>query len=92
MKKWLSLAAVGLLAVFIGCSTIQHAQEAPRISKDGLKAKLGSPDMMLIDVRTGRDWSGSDEKIKGAVRMDPGTVDTWAATLPKDKEIILYCS
>jgi hypothetical protein len=92
MKKWVSVATVGILIVLIGCTTAQCAQEAPRISKDELKAKLGSPDVVLIDVRTGSDWEKSDEKITGAVRMDPAAVDTWAATLPMGREIILYCA
>ena len=92
MKKWVSVAAVVFFIVLIGCTKIQSAQDVPRISKDELKAKLGSPVMVLIDVRTESDWGMSNEKITGAVRMDPETVDAWAATLPKDKEIILYCA
>ena len=92
MKKWVLLAILGILVVFIGCTTIQRTQDVPRISKDELKAKLGSPGIVLIDVRTENDWKKSDEKITGAIRMDPETVDSWAATLPKDKEIILYCA
>lgn len=92
MKKWGLLAVLGIFAVLIGCTTTQSAQDAPRISKDELKAKLGSPGMVLIDVRTENDWAKSDVKITGAVRMDPETVDVWAATLPKDKEIVLYCA
>ena len=34
----------------------------------------------------------SDKKIKGAVRQDPNEVKTWAASLPKDKKIVLYCA
>ena len=92
MKKWVSITAVVIFIVFIGCTKIQSAQDVPRISKDQLKAELGSPDVILIDVRTESDWKQSNEKIAGAVRMDPETVDTWAATLPKAKEIILYCA
>ena len=92
MKKWFLLAALGILVVFIGCTAVQRTQNVPRIPKDQLKAKLGSPDMVLIDVRTESDWQKSDEKITGAIRMDPETVDAWAATLPRDKEIILYCA
>jgi rhodanese-related sulfurtransferase len=92
MKKWISVAALGIIIVLIGCTKIQSSQDVPRVSKDELKAKLGSPGMVLIDVRTESDWGMSNEKIAGAVRMDPDTVDTWAATLPRDKEIILYCS
>ena len=92
MKKWGLLAALGILVVCIGCTTIQRTQDVPRIPKDELKAKLGSPGMVLIDVRTENDWKKSDEKITGAQRMDPEAVDSWAATLPKDTEIILYCA
>ena len=92
MKKWSLLTALGILVVFMGCTEIQSAQDVPRISKDELKTKLGSPGMVLIDVRTEIDWAKSDVKITGAVRMDPAAVDAWAATLPKDKEIILYCA
>ena len=92
MKKWFSVAAVVIIIVFIGYTTAQCAQDAPRISKDELKVKLGSPGVLLIDVRTESDWGMSNEKITGAVRMDPETVDAWAATLPKGKEIILYCA
>jgi len=92
MKKWGLLTAFEILVVFIGCTAIQSAQEAPRITRDELKAKLGSPGIVLIDVRTENDWGKSDGKIAGAVRMDPEAVDAWAATLPKDKEIILYCA
>ena len=92
MKNWWLLTALGMLLVFIACTTIQSAQNVPRITNDELKAKLGSPGMVLIDVRTESDWENSAEKIAGAIRMDPETVDTWAATLPKDKEIVLYCA
>jgi rhodanese-related sulfurtransferase len=92
MKKWVSLVAVGIFIVLIGCTKIQSAQDVPRVSKDQLKANLGSPGLVLIDVRTESDWKKSNEKITGAVRMDPETVDAWAATLPKEKEIILYCA
>ena len=92
MNKWVSLAAFGFLVLFIGCTTMQQAQGVPRIPKEELKAKLGSPGMALIDVRTESDWQKSDEQITGAIRRDPEAVDAWAATLPKDKEIILYCA
>lgn len=92
MKRALSLVILGGLVVLIACTNMWGANAVPRISKDELKAKLGSPDMVLLDVRAKNDWDSSDEKITGAVRMDPQTVDAWAGTLPKDKEIVLYCA
>ena len=92
MKRVLYLAILGVLVMLIACTSIQGTNDVPRISKDELKSKLGSPDVVLLDVRAKHDWERSDEKITGAIRMDPQTVDNWADTLPKDKEIILYCA
>jgi hypothetical protein len=95
MKKVLLLVMLGIMVIlvaFIGCSKVRSVKNVPRVSKDYLKAKLGSPDVVLIDVRAKTDWDNSNEKITGAVRMEPETVDTWSETLPKDKEIVLYCA
>ena len=92
MKRVLALAILGPLVVLMACTNLQGANNVPRISKDELKAKLGSPDLVLLDVRAKADWEKSDEKIAGGVRRDPQTVDAWAGTLPKDKEIVLYCA
>jgi rhodanese-related sulfurtransferase len=48
--------------------------------------------VLILDVRQGQDWLSSDKKIEGAVREDPHDVKTWAANLPKEKKIVLYCS
>ncbi len=92
MKRVLSMAIFGSLVLLMACTNLQGANDVPRISKDELKAELGSSDVVLLDVRAKADWETSDEKITGAVRMDPQTVDAWAGTLPKDKEIVLYCA
>jgi rhodanese-related sulfurtransferase len=92
MKKVVLLSILGVFFVFAGCTHIQSAKAAPRITKDELKAKLGSPELVLLDVRSHSDWAKGAEKITGAVRMDPDIVDTWAGTLPKDKEVVLYCA
>ena len=92
MKRALSLAILGGLVVLIACTGLRGANNVPRISKEELKTKLGSPNVVLLDVRAENDWEGSDEKITGAIRMDPQAVDAWAGTLPKDKEIVLYCA
>ena len=68
------------------------AGDAPTVSKDELKSMLGSSDLVLLDVRTGRDWSSSEFKIKGAIRASGDDFDKWSETYPKDKKIILYCA
>jgi rhodanese-related sulfurtransferase len=89
-RRWfLALTVCLLLAAFWSCET---APAAPRIDKETLKSWLGNPEVVILDVRVAKDWQGSDKKIKGAVRQDPKDVKTWAASLPKDKKIVLYCT
>ena len=66
--------------------------DVPRMTKDELKAMLGNPDLVIIDVRLERDWNKSDSKIKGAVREEPIHIESWANKYPKDKILVLYCN
>jgi len=82
--------AAGLILAFSwACSS---AAEAPRVDKETVKGWLGNPQVVIVDVRAGNDWQDSKTKIKGAVRHDPKAVQTWAASLPKEKKIVLYCA
>jgi len=74
----------------IGWLTPAFSTEAPRMSKEELKALLSNPDLVIIDVRYGRDWTNSDAKIKGAVREDSDNLKSWANKYSPDKTIVLY--
>jgi hypothetical protein len=62
------------------------------ITKDELKAMLGSSDLVLLDVRKGRDWSSSEFKITGAERLEKDEIASALTTISKDKTIVLYCA
>lgn len=57
-----------------------------------LKNMLGSKELIILDVRTGRDWSTSELKITGAIRASGDDFDSWANSYPKEKKIVLYCA
>jgi len=63
-----------------------------RMSKDELRSMLGSADLVVIDVRTEKEWKKSDKKISGSTWEDAEEVNAWADKYPKDKTIVLYCS
>jgi rhodanese-related sulfurtransferase len=92
MKKRLFIGTLIISFMVGGCTTLAKSTDAPRITKEELKAKLDGPDFVIIDVRYGPDWTGSDLKIKAAVREDPETVDSWANKYPKDKTLVFYCA
>ena len=73
-------------------SSAATAAEVPRITKEELRAKLGDPDLAILDVRRANDWSTSSVKIKGAVRADPADVAAWADKYPTEKTLVLYCA
>lgn len=90
-----AFAALGSLFLLLACllaSVGAFAAEPPRITKEELKDRLDDPKIVVVDVRTGRDWTRSNAKIRGAVREEPGNADGWATQYPKDKLIVLYCA
>jgi rhodanese-related sulfurtransferase len=90
-KSQLLIVIIGLVLSMVFIFSVLAA-DAPRIEKEKLKEMLGKPELILIDVRAGADWKASTQKIKGAVREDPGQADTWMKKYPKDKTLVFYCA
>jgi hypothetical protein len=92
--RWLMFLMVFLAAGSAGVDVEAKpvSDEVPRISKEDLKAMLGSPDLIILDVDNGNSWSGGNIKIAGALRGDPGEFSKWYDEYPRDKTLVLYCS
>ncbi len=89
IKKTTFFLILPLLFVLAGIS-MSDAKDVPIMTKEELKAQMDSSDVMILDVRKGKDWKSSEFKIKGASRADPKELDNWAETYPKDKTFVLY--
>ncbi len=87
MKKALMFLIV-LMA--FGTSPL-FAASVPTMDKDELKALLGSENLVILDVRQGRDWGTSEFKIQDALRIDDQDLSV-VETYPKDHTIVLYCA
>jgi len=90
-----SFALLSLIFVAVGSlTTVAISGDVPRMTKDELKAMLGNPGLVMLDVRLGRDFIFSDLKIMGADRpLDMGHVTP--AQFPentKDKTLVFYCA
>ncbi len=94
MKERLSRVLAALLTLAFMCffAKAAVASEVPRMTKEELKAMLGNPDVVIVDVRLGKDWKASESKIKGAVREEPKKAKSWAGKYDKDKTYVLYCA
>lgn len=83
-----------LAVVFVlsGAPVAQAKMDVPLMTKDELKSLLGQPNVIVLDVRRGKDWTSSEFKIQGAIYENPGNFDQWASKYPKDKKLVLYCA
>lgn len=82
-----------LMVLGMSAAVSLAGEEAPRITKEELKGMMENPDLVILDVRYGKDWDDSKEKIKGALREDPKRkAETWVEKYAKDKTIVLYCA
>ncbi len=65
--------------------------DAPRITKEELKAKLGDPTVTVIDVRYKANWKKSGQKVAKSVREDPNEISSWVGKYRKDQTLVFYC-
>jgi hypothetical protein len=91
-RKRCVLLAMVLAAMFVfpAAGSGGAGDGVPRMSKEELKGLLGSPDVVVLDVRF--DGGHSPDRIAGAAHEDPEKVDSWAGKYERGKRIVLYCS
>ena len=87
MKK---LVVLLLTLSFLSAVPI-FAASVPTMNKDELKSLLGSDNLVILDVRLGRDWSSSEFKIKDSVRMTDSDL-SMVEKYPRDATLVLYCA
>jgi membrane protein DedA with SNARE-associated domain len=98
----LAMEVVVLLAVIAYASyrLVQFARHGkyrivPRIQVHELAERLaseGAGKVVIADVRSHGYYDRGTERIKGSIRIEPNNLDEEIKTLPKDKDIYLYCT
>lgn len=68
------------------------AKSVSIMTKEELKKELENADLVILDVRTGKDWKSSEFIIQGAVRANPKEFASWGSKFDKDKKLVLYCA
>lgn len=48
--------------------------------------------MVILDLRRNADYDKDTLTMPAARRLDPDKIAEWSSTLPKDKEILLFCA
>ena len=92
-KRWLiPLFLVTCLVITFNAHAVVTPDDVPRMSIDDLKQQMGSPNLIIIDVRIPHDWQDSQMKVKGAIREEPAGTDSWMSKYPQDKTLVFYCA
>jgi rhodanese-related sulfurtransferase len=48
--------------------------------------------ILILDVRSHGYYDAHAERIKGSIRIEPNNLSEELKTIPKDKDIYLYCT
>jgi rhodanese-related sulfurtransferase len=49
-------------------------------------------DVVVFDVRRKDDYGADQQKVAGAMWLDPERVAQWSTALPHDKQVVIYCA
>jgi membrane protein DedA with SNARE-associated domain len=95
---WTLVIVAGAFGLYLGIKVTRRQLflrqlRIARISPEELQAKLsaGEP-VFVVDLRHDLDVQVQPVMIRGAVRMDPAALEQGHATVPRDREVVLYCS
>src|SRR5947209_6872305 len=95
---WLLVVVFGALAAYIGYKFVGRQRflrelRIARITVDELKEKIDSGEpVTIVDLRHSMDFEAEPETIPGALHMEPKELEEKNYRLPRDGEVVLYCT
>ena len=86
------------LAAYISWKYVQRRRfirslRIARITPEELKRKLeAGEDLVVVDLRHSLDFDAEPQTIPGALRLAPDKVEEGHNQIPRDREIVLFCT
>jgi membrane protein DedA with SNARE-associated domain/rhodanese-related sulfurtransferase len=72
---------------------ILRALRCRRLTPDALRLRLESGDAVrILDLRTSIAYEASRQTLPGAIRVDPEELDTRHTEIPRNCDVVLYCT
>jgi rhodanese-related sulfurtransferase len=87
---WFLIGSLVMASLIVQVAIAQDS--VSRMTKEELKARLDDSNLVIVDARSSRDWTTSDRKIKGAVRVEPRDASKLPDTYSKDQTLVFYCA
>jgi membrane protein DedA with SNARE-associated domain len=98
LGSWLVVLLVSALVAYIVYKFLARQKflrdlRVSRITVDELKQKIDAGEVLsIVDLRHSLDFEADPETIPGAFRMDAKELEEKNDRLPRDREVILYCT
>jgi predicted sulfurtransferase len=98
MGPWIGLVVPGCLAAYIAWKYIQrqrflHQLAIARITPEEVKQKLDAGEALLIlDMRDALEFEIEPYTLPGAFQLPIEQLDEKHHEIPRDRDIILYCT
>lgn len=97
LGRGLGVLVIGSIAAYIAYKLIARQRflrelRIARISVDELKKKIdGGENVVIVDLRHSVDFEANPETIPGALHLDAKELEAYDG-LPRDRDVILYCT
>lgn len=98
LGTWLAAILVGGLAAYLLWKYVHRQRflrrlRMARITADELKRKLDAgEEVMFVDLRHSLDFEAEPHVIPGALRLSAEDLDGRHHEIPRDRDVILYCT
>ncbi len=98
LGSWLLVLLLGALAGYLALKYTQRRRflrslRVARIKPEEVKRRLeAGEEMAIIDLRHAAEFAADAKMLPGAIRFDPEELAAAPGSLPRDREVILYCS
>jgi membrane protein DedA with SNARE-associated domain len=98
LGSWLLAVVIGGLAAYIGWKFIKRRMfirklRIARISPAELKRKMDAgEEIVVVDLRQSLDFDTQPTMIPGALMMRPDEIEEHHDAIPRDRDIVLYCT
>ena len=86
------------LAAYISWKYVQrrrfiHSLRIARITPEELRRKIETgEEVVVVDLRGTLDFEAEPQTIPGAIRLAPDNVEEGQSQIPRDREIVLFCT
>jgi hypothetical protein len=98
MGSWFTILISGLIALYLGTKYYQRRRfirslRAVRITAEELAEEIRKGEALaIIDLRHNFEVELDGTKLPHAIRIEPSELDRRIGEIPRNKEIVLYCS